>query len=505
MLPDAFDDAELIEALETLWRDAERRQSLGARAREVILTQHAPRVCAKQYVLAIESFYASAQNNTRALADVLGRLELVPDDDAAIMAMASAISQNTPPKRPAKQLLVDISGLVQKDLKSGIERVVRSILDELLLNSPAGYRVEPVYATADRQGYRYAREFTLRFLECRDGGLADDPIDAYPGDIFLGLELQSQIVPIQLGYLEALRLRGIKVDFIVYDLLPILMPQNFPKGTDEIHAEWLNAIAQFDGALCISKAVADDFFGWLKDNGPKRFRPIKISHFHLGADVDNSVPTRGLPNDVLQVLAQLAARPSFLMVGTVEPRKGYLQIIDAFERLWKLGYELNLIIVGNEGWKGLQDEMRRTIPEIVRRLRSHSENGTRLFWLEGISDEYLEKIYAACACLIAASEGEGFCLPLIEAAKHKLPIIARDIAVFHEVAGKNAYYFRGMGPDDLVTAIRDWLKLYRSGCHPKSDDMPWLTWKQSTRQLLNVILKDNWETEWMPQAQGPDQ
>jgi glycosyltransferase involved in cell wall biosynthesis len=503
MLPDAFDDAELIEALETLWLDAEWRQALGARAREVILTRHAPRACAEQYSRAIESFYASAKNGTRSLVDVMARLELVPDNDAAIMAIASAISQNMPPKRPAKQLLVDISGLVQKDLKTGIERVVRGILDELLQNPPVGYRVEPVYATADCQGYRYAREFTLRLLGCHNGGLEDDPIDAYPGDLFLGLELQSQIIPIQLGYLEALRHRGIAVDFIVYDILPILMPKNFPKGTDEIHAKWLNAIAQFDGALCISKAVANDIMGWLNANGPKRFRPIKISYFHLGADVDNSVPTRGLPDDVSQVLAQLAARPSFLMVGTVEPRKGYLQIIDAFERLWKQGYEINLIIVGNEGWKGMPDGMRRTIPEIVGRLRSHSEKGKKLFWLEGISDEYLEKVYAACTCLIAASEGEGFCLPLIEAAQHKLPIMARDIAVFHEVAGDYVYYFHGMDPDDLAAAIREWLKLYQSGCHPVSDGMPWLTWKQSTQQLLDVILKDSWETEWMPQR--PDE
>ena len=56
-----------------------------------------------------------------------------------------------------------------------------------------------------------------------------------------------------------------------------------------------------------------------------------------------------------------------------------------------------------------------------------------MLWLEGISDEYLDKVYAASTCLIAASEGEGFGLPLIEAAQHKLPIIARDIPVFREV------------------------------------------------------------------------
>ncbi len=501
MLPDEFEDTELIEALETLWLDAERRHALGTRAREMIMTRHTPRACAEQYAQAIESFYSGAKTGRQALVEVLAGLGDAPDD-ATIKALASAIVQNMPFKRPAHQLLVDISGLVQRDLKTGIERVARSILEELLLNPPTSYRVEPVYATADRQGYRYARDFTLRLLKCPAGTLADDPIEAYPGDIFLGLELQSQVVPVQLSYLESFYHQDVKVYFVVYDLLPILMPHYFPQGTDEIHAKWLNAIAQFDGALCISMAVADDISGWMKTNGPKRLRPVKISWFYLGADVENSVPTLGLPEDAQQTLDQLAKCPSFLMVGTIEPRKGYLQTIDAFDCLWKQDLNVNLVIVGSEGWKSVPDEMRRTIPKIVKKLRNHPELGKRLFWLEGISDEYLEKVYAASTCLIASSEGEGFGLPLIEAAQHKLPIIARDILVFREVAGEHAFYFSGKEPDDLAKAILEWLELYRSGRHPKSDEMPWLTWKQSTQQLLEVILRDNWHTEWMPEKAG---
>ena len=44
--------------------------------------------------------------------------------------------------------------------------------------------------------------------------------------------------------------------------------------------------------------------------------------------------------------------------------------------------------------------------------------------------------------LVAPSRGEGFGLPLIEAAQHKLPIFARDIPVFREVAGENAFFFQ---------------------------------------------------------------
>ena len=69
----------------------------------------------------------------------------------------------------------------------------------------------------------------------------------------------------------------------------------------------------------------------------------------------------------------------------------------------------------------------------------------------------LEQVYDSADALLAASEGEGFGLPLIEAAQHGLPIIARDIPVFREVAGENAYYFSGKDPQTLTEALRNWL------------------------------------------------
>ncbi|MBF0235581.1 MAG: glycosyltransferase, partial [Desulfamplus sp.] len=112
----------------------------------------------------------------------------------------------------------------------------------------------------------------------------------------------------------------------------------------------------------------------------------------------------------------------------------------------------------------------------------------RLFWLEGISDEYLKKIYVTSTCLIAASYGEGFGLPLIEAAQHKLPIIARNIPVFREVAGDHAYYFSANSPFELAKAIKDWLLLNTMKKHPVSEDMQYLTWKQSAEKLIHLFI-----------------
>lgn len=422
------------------------------------------------------------------LVEQIAKLSNPPVEEHDWLKTAQAIVQNHP-QSTEKQLLVDISELAHRDHKTGIQRVVRSVLAELLANPPQGFRVEPVYATPHEPGYRYARKFTQRFLGYPEGLVEDELADVFSGDIFFGLDLQHHVILQQAAFYAHLKRIGARVHFVVYDLLPVLIPKVFPEGTPAIHAQWLSALAQTDGVLCISRAVADEMVEWLAVFGPERLRPFKLGWFHLGADVACSAPSKGLPTDASRVLKILARRPTFLSVGTIEPRKGQLQTLLAFERLWAQGVDVNLVLVGKHGWN---------VDLLVEMLRQHTELNRRLFWLEGISDEYLEKVYAASTCLIAASDGEGFGLPLIEAAQHKKPIIARDIPVFHEVAGENAFYFSGLEPDPLADAVREWLALNKAGQAPQSDNMPWLTWKQSTQNLLDVMLGGQWYQQWMP-------
>ncbi len=444
---------------------------------------------AKRSIAAMENHheqFGSSQRNHTALndSDTLRKLLIesiaelsFPFNDNDLFSAAEAIAQNQRTNNKP-QLLVDISELSQHDAKTGIQRVTRSVLCELLNNPPGGWQVVPVYAKND-EGYRYARRFTQQLLGLEQGKSIDDPVEYHANDVFLGLDLlHPSIASFNRDFYRSLRNYGAKVFFVVYDILPILLPQHANDGVSEGHTEWMNVVAQSDGAVCISKAVADEVDAWMKEHSLPRLRPFNISWFHLGADVRNSVPSYGVPDDADMVLNAIKACPSFLSVGTIEPRKGHSQTLAAFEQLWAGGFEANLIFVGNQGWK---------VEALIEKIRQHPELGKRLFWLEGISDEYLEMIYAASCCLIAASEGEGFGLPLIEAAQHNLPIVARDIPVFREVAGEHAFYFSGNEPAALASAINDWLKRYQENRHPLTDSMPWLTWSQSTKQLLQAI------------------
>jgi hypothetical protein len=304
-LPDEFVDVELVGALETLWRDPSRRQHLGARAREIILTCYAPRSCADQYAEAIETMYRAALTDVSALTRALARVEPPPTETQAWIPLAEAIALSIPPRLAPRQLLVDITELVQRDSKNGVQRVVGDILRELLAHPPEGFRVEPVYATKD-QGYRYARCFTLRFLDCPESVLADEPIEFRAGDLFLGLDLQPQVVLAQRDFYQQLRNHGVQVKFMVYDLLPLLLPNTFPDGAIELHRSWLKVVADSDGAVCISKSVAEELAKWVKTNGSTRQRPLKIDWFHLGADIEISALSNGMPADTKEVLSALA-------------------------------------------------------------------------------------------------------------------------------------------------------------------------------------------------------
>ncbi len=495
MLPEEFTDEELTRAIDALRFDPDLRARIGSQARAFVRDELAPPVAAAAYRDAIERFAAAASPalDARRIADeVADRLPEL-DDDGALLRFARDLAERSPLVRPYRQFLVDVSALAREDLRTGIQRVVRAQLSALLADPPPGFRVEPVWLweTDGVTRYHYARRYTARLLGFPEESVDDDPIEVSRGDVFFGADYFAYGVTqaVRNGLFAAWRESGVRIGFLVYDILPLTFPHFFPDFAEGVHGDWLSAIADVsDDLICISGAVSGDVRRWLLAREPEALERLRLHAVHLGADIDASAPTAGLPADAGRTLDAVASRPTFLMVGTVEPRKGYLQVLAALDILWGRGLDVNLVIVGGEGWKPLPQHHRRTIPEIVGRLREHPEAGERLFWLQGISDEYLERIYAASTCLIAASEDEGFGLPLIEAARHAIPILARDIPVFREVAGGHASYFSGMEATELAEAIERWLEARAAGDHTASGSMPWLTWADNVDRLKAALL-----------------
>ncbi|WP_425913252.1 glycosyltransferase [Pseudomonas sp. GWSMS-1] len=488
-LADDFETADLSAALDDLHSNPQARDALGVRARGIVETLHSPAGCARLYHQAIDDFAAQARQSEQHLLEALGTLPGTPSE-ASLLALAERLLEDQPAPLRQPQLLLDITATSRLDRHTGIERVAKALTLALLTQPPAGYRVEPVYLTdqGGRWHYRYASAYTARLLGIPEV-IQDRGVDYATGDCLLALDYSGEafIRASDKGLFRTLREQGVNCRMLVHDLLPVTRPELFPPSANAYFGRWLDVVAQLDGAICVTRTVAAELHRWLEQHHPQRSEILMLDHSHHGADLCGAAPSRGLPENAAELLAQLAARPSVLMVGTLEPRKGYVQALAAFTHLWQGGAEINLVIVGREGWKDLPDEQRRDIPELIKQLRQHPQLGQRLFWLNDVSDELLEKVYTTADGLLAASLDEGFGLPLIEAAQKGLPILARDIPVFREVAGEHACFFHADQAGELAEAIDAW---QRGGFRPASSSMPWQTWQQSANNLQQIMLRN---------------
>lgn len=354
-------------------------------------------------------------------------------------------------RAPPRRLLVDVSVIAQRDAGTGIQRVVRAIWLQLKSNEGAGLSVIAV-AGSRHLGYRsISGDFLCKPLKRLPFPFGSARLRPRAGDVFLGLDLAAHIVPHRKSELLRWKRAGTRLTFFIYDLLPVNHPEWFNRSMQDHFKSWLKFVGHHaDLAICISRSVASEFETYV-GRDLQMLDPPPTVVISLGASIAASKPSTGHSDNAGEVVTWIRSHPTILMVGTLEPRKGYAQALAAFEQLWSssVGSSPQLMIVGRPGWK---------VADLLERLRAHPQNGNKLRWIEDASDEYLETIYEAVDGMLLTSHGEGFGLPLVEAAAHGKPILVRDIPVFREVPLTGAVFFQGEDPTTLATALRHWLE-----------------------------------------------
>lgn len=369
----------------------------------------------------------------------------------------------TPRVPQSGRLFIDVSVISREDARTGIQRVVRSICSQLLKCPPSGYEVQMVVATRDR-GYCVLGDPLHRLIEPR------------VGDTLLALDLAASILPCHWDLLARWKRRGVSVQAIVYDLLPVLHPEWFtPRGVSNFR-RWLKTLALFADRLhCISNVVKSDVIGWLSSQYRMSHDMMPISVFSPGCDIPLNQENLGsLRLEDLEVLAFARRRTTAMMVGTVEPRKSHAQVLDAFDALWAQGGDEQLLVVGIPGWK---------TEAIQQRLSTHPRSQDKLLWVRGASDELLVSLYQTVGGVIAASEGEGLGLPVLEAICYKRPLLARDMPVFREVASGAATFFPDEPRGLSVEVLRNWFDgIVKAG--PITGDFPNKAWSDATAELI---------------------
>lgn len=465
---------ELRNQLETLFSNRERRTEFAKAGLEYVKNTHDPEKCAAMYANAIHEFIERSKVNTQDhLKDSIA--PYVCNDNAA--KFTKGVVESTERFNFCRRkIFIDVSHIAQKDHQTGIQRIVRDVVASMYTTEVAG--IEPIAVELINGQMRPASHWLNEhnLLSSYERQFPDQrPIQFSKGDILLMLDSSWDMYDEFTPVFEQARRNHVPVVNVIYDLLPIRIPEYFVEGGPEWFANWFSkAVEQCDAFVCISKATHDDVLEYYKTNDTRN--PPKVGYWHHGSNFiahETTKKASTLPK-------QLIEQKYLLMVGTIEPRKLHELAIEAMKKLWDDGIDLKLCIAGKQGW------MVEHLMESIRELNHSTEN---FVFCESPTDEALQQLYANASGMLCLSKGEGLGLPLIEAAKHKIPIICSDIPSFRELASQHATFTEAPSATQLSLDIRKWVKLEKSGALPDSSQIKIQDCDQSTTALIKTLIE----------------
>ena len=245
---------------------------------------------------------------------------------------------------------------------------------------------------------------------------------------------------------------GAKTACLIHDLIPLEHPEYFPPGWEKRYRRLAANIGRlFDAVITNSESTARSVRACLQGTSDSpSTRPV-IRSAALGV--------RAVPRSKINIpssqhdLSCIADRSYFVVLGTIEPRKNHLLLMNLWSRLAvTMAEPPRLIVIGARGW---ENEQVLDMLERSRRLRGLVEERN------GLSDTEVAPLLRRCQAMLLPSFAEGFGLPLAEALAAGVPAICSDIPVLREVGRDVPEY---LDPLDL----RAWLDAVLEYCDPDS-------------------------------------
>ncbi len=174
-------------------------------------------------------------------------------------------------------------------------------------------------------------------------------------------------------------------------------------------------------------------------------------------------------------------KPYFLYVGTIEPRKNLITLLDAYQRFRmqdKPKYQL--IIVGGKGWKS---------GEFYKRLNKHPFK-TDIILPGYVPREELPIFYSEAGAFIYPSYYEGFGFPLLEALACGAACITSNSSSLPEVGGNAALYFNPASAEELYEKMHLIISDHVFKMKMKNlaiEQAKKFTWENYAKEFIRVI------------------
>jgi len=229
----------------------------------------------------------------------------------------------------------------------------------------------------------------------------------------------------------------VKPVFMIHDLLPIQYPEFFHPASVKRHARRLSVFAKIAaGAIVSTPAVADALLTYLKRLGRKTL-PLLIQALPAS-------PTFHRPREHDE---GLAARPYFIICGTIEPRKNHLLLLNLWRELARLsGFATpKLIVAGARGWEN------ENIVDMLERcpaIRDH------VIEASGLSTPSLKRLIDNARAVLMPSFAEGYGLPVAEALAAGTPVLASDLPSLRAIGGSAVTWLDPVDGLGWLAAIR---------------------------------------------------
>ncbi len=264
--------------------------------------------------------------------------------------------------------------------------------------------------------------------------------------------------------------KGTRTLLTVHDLSFVRAPEG---ATPALRA-YLNrvvprSVARADHILADSEATRRDLIDLY------HVPPEKVSVLYSGVE-ERFTPVRDEAKlRAVRARYGIGEGPFILSVGTVQPRKNYARLIEAFRRLDRIN--LRLVIAGGRGWLDETLYAQIETPELQERVR----------FIGFVADEDLPALYSAASVFAYPSLYEGFGLPPLEAMACGVPVVASDAASLPEVVGEAGLLVDPYDVDALAEALARVLDdetLRRTLIAKGHEQARRFSWAAAARQLL---------------------
>lgn len=167
-----------------------------------------------------------------------------------------------------------------------------------------------------------------------------------------------------------------------------------------------------------------------------------------------------------------------LFVGTLQPRKNIVKLIEAFSEIDNKS--IKLVVIGKKGWM---------FEDILKAPGKYGVS-ERVKFLENASDQDLPSFYSEAKCFVLPSLYEGFGLPVLEAMQNGCPVITSNISSLPEAGGEAALYVNPHDSSDIANKIDRVLedeKLRLEMIKKGFEQVKKFSWEKSAEETLKVL------------------